>query len=82
MVKLTELQRKVITRLANGSDGAVLVSILEAMRADLRDMGNLKEITKEEVTAHLLASDIIDIELISRLKIKSTDDITSNDEFE
>lgn len=81
-MKLNELQLKVINRLAGSSDGSVLITILESLVAELRDIRNLTDTTPDAIRGHLLAGNILEEELISRLKKTSTDNIIINDSFE
>lgn len=81
-MKLNELQLKVINRLAGSSDGSVLITILESLVTELRDIRNLTDTTPDAIRGHLLAGNILEEELISRLKKTSTDNIIINDSFE
>lgn len=81
-MKLNELQLKVITRLNGSSDGSVLVTILESLVRELRDIRNLTESTPEAIKGHLLAGNIIEEELINRLKKSSAGNIIINDSFD
>lgn len=80
-MKLNEIQYKVINRLSGSSDGIVLVTILESMVKELRDIRNLTECTPDAIKGHLLAGNILETELIDRLKKTSINNDIINDEF-
>lgn len=81
-MKLNELQHKVISRLAGSSDGAVLVTVLDGLITELRDIRNLQEKTPEAINAHLVACEIIEKELISRLKKSKSGETPKEDSYE
>lgn len=81
-MQLTPIQFKVIDRLKGSSDGVILVTILEDMVKELRDIRNLTECTPDAVKGHLLAGNILETELIDRLKKTSTSNDIINDSFD
>jgi hypothetical protein len=81
-VKLNGTQHKVISRLAGSSDGVILVTILESLVTELRDIRNLKERTPQAIDANLLAGEIIEKELISRLNKSQIGSDQEEDSYE
>lgn len=81
-MKLNALQHKVLQRLRSGSDGVVLVSILEDVVKELSDVRNIKEVNEVEVKGRQLACTILEEQVISRLKMSSGSDELLEDSFE
>lgn len=81
-MKINDLQLKVIKRLASGADGIILISLLEDLVQDLSDVRNIKEINDIEIRGRQLACNIIEEQVISRLKMKSGSDELLEDSFD
>lgn len=79
---MTPLQQKVIDRIRNGSEGAVLASILEDLVRELSDVRNIKEINDVEIRGRQLACDIVEQQFIAILKIKGGNKDLVEDSFE
>lgn len=74
-------QQEVINRIANDSDGEIIVSFLKDITAYYADVRNLTSGTSEEVKARQLFCTILESEVISRFSRK-TDKKIINEEFE
>lgn len=82
-MQLTPLQFKVIDRIANSSDGAILASIFEDIISDISNIRNLHaNITTEEIRGRQIACTIIEDEIMARLKIKNKKTDESLESFE